>query len=146
MSAKKIGMRTIAIGATAVAVGVGTGLWAGLALANDSRASRVERGPLPAEVTQAVGPVDMEKVPLFVETLDQSGSFVGYVESALLFDPDSHPRDGIPVYDESLRRIIGNMIDGKGFVRLGADPDTVPSRKAVVTEPASSIASEASEP
>ena len=71
--------------------------------------------------------IDWPRVPDFVEVLARDGGLAGYVKRSDLMNvgtPGQVRR--IPVYDESLQRLVGHMVDGRGFVPLGVRDEDVP--------------------
>jgi hypothetical protein len=80
------------------------------------------------------GPVDLTKVPEYIETLDRSGKVVGYTRKEDVYaaagtvDPNSGISRPIPVYAlDDLHKIVGHMYPSRGFVRVGRDPADVPT-------------------
>lgn len=79
------------------------------------------------------GEVDVGAAPDFIAVAGQDRDIVGYVPKQYLFPEPTAlaelPHDEAwPVYAEDLRTLIGHMVQGKGFVPLGVDPNTVPGR------------------
>jgi hypothetical protein len=71
-------------------------------------------------------PIDQALVPDFIPASDREGNIVGWVSKHLAVPTDlSLDRSVIPVFADDLRTVVGHMIAGRGFVPLGADPNTV---------------------
>lgn len=95
------------------------------------------KGSIPESAHQPGQPMDATKVPDFVATVDRSGKTVGYVSKADLFDPPTEPGfrgEALPmnVYADDLTTIVGHMFPDRGFVPLGASPESVPAASASV--------------
>lgn len=98
--------------------------WIGTA---ESRTT-ASKGPVPPSAWAGGSGVDHSQLPEFVSALGRDGEHVGYVPREYLFpvnDDDLLNRPA-PVYDETLRRIVGHMHPGRGYVPSGANPATVP--------------------
>lgn len=84
------------------------------------------RGPIPPDAVEPGGLTDQSKVPDFIPALDRSGDEVGWVSKHLAVPVDqSLDRTVIPVFGDDLKTVVGHMIAGRGFVPLGADPNSV---------------------
>ena len=102
-------------------------------------------GRMPEDAFQrsAVGPrgagdpgdvpgIDMNRVPDFVETIDRDGNLVGYVKKDELFptargDTRAFVSPIQPVYASDGKTRVGAMYPGRGFVRAGEQPESVPT-------------------
>lgn len=87
------------------------------------------KGPIPDAAVKAGGDFDMRLVPDFVPALDRNGDVAGYVTKEALSGP---PNVNIPVFAPDLSTRVGDMVPGKGFVPLGAAPDSVSDMPVVV--------------
>lgn len=95
------------------------------------------KGSIPEDAWLEDGSVDLAQLPDFIVALDGDGNAVGYVERSTLFpdDPTEEPLDGPnPVVDESLQRVIGHMVPGRGFVPVGTPFDQVPTIPVTIVE------------
>jgi hypothetical protein len=90
------------------------------------------KGPIPPNAWKADG-IDKSLVPDFIPALDRNGVAVGYVAKDLAISDAAPPARPIAVYAADLETVVGHMYPGRGFVRLGASPASVP-RFPVTTE------------
>lgn len=89
-------------------------------------AGALTKGPFPNAAIDGSGRVRYELVPDFVSALTRSGKHAGCVPKQYLLDPELTSED-IPVYSDDLRTRVGTMVQGRGFVAAGADPESVPA-------------------
>jgi hypothetical protein len=85
------------------------------------------------------GDVDPSAAPDFIAVAGDDSDVIGYIPKRFLFPlPTTTPGlphdEAWPVYAEDLRTLIGHMVQGRGFVPLGVDPESVP-RDPVVDGP-----------
>jgi hypothetical protein len=102
--------------AAALALGFGTSF---MAMSSPIEPSK---GLAPSEAFPTGQPPIRTLMPDYVEALDRSGNAAGYVRADMLVDRelvDETLGGWIPVYDESLQRVVGHMVDGYGFIPLG---------------------------
>jgi hypothetical protein len=98
--------------ASSVLVAVGI---VGFASAEPSRT----KGNIP-EHAFVNGAVREDLVPDYVVAYDRQGEVAGYVSKADLFEGGGRHRDtSIIVLDETLKRPVGRMVPGEGFVPFG---------------------------
>lgn len=95
------------------------------------------KGRIPDAAFLEDGGIDVNRVPNFVAVWGADGiSIGGYVEKAYLFLADGpvpvgHDEQPIPVVGSDLRTVVGHLVNDKGFVPVGVDPDKIPSVEAV---------------
>lgn len=87
------------------------------------------KGRIPQTAFHADGHIDRDKVPDFVVAYGRDGSEVGYVrkDDILPLQPRG-PSEGatkVPVFDETLQRVVGAMVPGRGFVATGVNESDV---------------------
>lgn len=90
------------------------------------------RGSMPEPLpTRPDGSTDASRMPdyLAVATSPTSRGWGKWLD---LFG-SMHPPDVKPVYADDLTTVIGHMYPGRGFVRLGTDPETVPEFPSTTT-------------
>jgi hypothetical protein len=84
------------------------------------------KGPIP-EDARANGKLDLSRVPDYVIAWDHNGGIAGYVRKEDLFGKENgHHNTPVVVFDESLKRHVGQMVPGRGFVPSGARAESVP--------------------
>jgi len=96
------------------------GTTAGALAAADSAAAV---GRIPAEAFRPGKPLDLRLVPDYVPVLGPDGDIAGYIRKQAMVDPDL---DVKPVFAADLATLVGHMVSGRGFVRLGSDPASAP--------------------
>lgn len=84
----------------------------------------------------ANGVVDPSSAPDFIAYAGRTDGIIGWIPKAYILDPmqlcgDGPQCDPMPVYADDLTTLIGHDVPGRGFVPLGADPETVPEHPAV---------------
>lgn len=93
-------------------------------------------GRIPDSAFRDDGTVDVSQAPDFVIAYGRSDAPVGYVRKEDILPVDGRPTDNsgkIPVFDRDGTTILGFMIERKGFVPLGQDPDDVESVTVTTT-------------
>lgn len=80
-------------------------------------------GRIPADAFHPGQPLDLRLVPDYVSVLGSDGTIAGYIQKEAMVNPDL---DAKPVFAADLATVVGHMIAGRGFVRLGDDPASAP--------------------
>jgi hypothetical protein len=85
------------------------------------------KGPIPPDARDASGHLIAERVPDFVPVYDRDGvNIAGYVPKRYVLDAKLG-REDWPVVSDDLTTLVGHMVAGRGFVRLGVSPSDVPT-------------------
>ena len=93
---------------------------------NVASANRNVKGTIP-DAAFASGKVNLSLVPDYVVAYDRQGGVAGYVRKQELFgEHGARPIDHLPVYDDSLGKVVGRMVHGRGFVGAGQADEEVP--------------------
>lgn len=84
------------------------------------------KGPVPPS---ANGVIDLKQVPDFISVMG-GGKVVGYAPKGDIFPIPGAPLPGgpIPVYGADLKRLVGHLYSGIGYVALGRSPASVACR------------------
>lgn len=89
---------------------------------DDGLSSRPLRGPIPDDLP-VIGADDRAPagMPRYIPALDRDGEHAGYVHYDTMIRLEGSVADeALPVYDDSLERVVGHMVPGYGFVPEGA--------------------------
>lgn len=85
------------------------------------------KGTLPEVMpTTPDGAPDFATSPDFIATTDRTGKRVGYVKREDLMGSPTYASEVQTVYGEDLETVVGHMYPGRGFVKVGEDPTSVP--------------------
>lgn len=112
------------------------GLGVGLAVAGGAAASTIylTKGPVPT----VNGRIDIQRVPDFI-SVTSGGRIVGYVPRKYVLPSRLQTTTGsligqvAPVYGPDLKRLVGHMYPGVGFVPIGQNPSSVPCRPVFIS-------------
>jgi hypothetical protein len=99
-----------------VAIGI-----AGFALAKPKSPTK---GRIPEEAWKEDGALDPALVPDFIVAYDRQGGIAGYVRKVDMFLEEND--EPYVVVDESLTKVVGRMVAGRGFVPVGVPETSVP--------------------
>jgi len=113
------------------------GLGLGLTVAGGAAAGTIylTRGPVPT----VNGSLDLQHAPDFISVISQ-GRIVGYVPKGYVVpSPVNTPANQLldqvaPVYGPDLKKLVGHMYPGVGFVPLGESITSVACTPAAITE------------
>ncbi len=87
------------------------------------------KGYIPSEAFED-GRVDLDEVPDYVVVYARNGETAGYIAKTDFFVSAGPPPGRVAVVDESLSRVIGDMVAGRGFVPLGTPDEEIPTFEA----------------
>lgn len=67
----------------------------------------------------ARGGINLDEVPDYFAVSERSGRAAGYVRKADFFPSSGVRSESVEVFDDTLSRVTGHMVSGRGFVPSG---------------------------
>jgi len=86
------------------------------------------KGRIPNEAYEG-SDINIDKVPDYIVAYSRDGSECGYVHKRDLFaelSPAGVSERRLVVVDDTLTKVVGHMVSGRGFVPLGKSDDQIP--------------------
>ncbi len=85
------------------------------------------KGTVPPDARGADGRMDITKVPDYIVAYDRAGNVAGYVRRQDLFGTDGNGKPAVTmqVFSDDLQTVVGQMVENRGFVPNGTNPEDV---------------------
>lgn len=97
-------------------------------VADAAESAAPTKGRIPEAAFAPGGPIKVDLVPDYVIAYARSGEVAGYVSKTDLFGQGAkRPEGPMPVVDETLKNVVGQMVPDVGFVPSGAEPVSFPA-------------------
>src|SRR5436190_265236 len=83
------------------------------------------KGRIPDSAFESGG-LNLDDVPDYFPVTARDGGFAGYIRKADCFPASGLRPERVEVFDDTLSKVVGHMVGGRGFVPSGASDSDIP--------------------